>query len=75
MGRRQALDAYRPSALRGALTLLAPWRRTLALVAALVLAAAALELVPPLILRSAIDDHLSKPAQGATPALATKESP
>ncbi|HET7770254.1 MAG TPA: ABC transporter ATP-binding protein, partial [Chloroflexota bacterium] len=58
-----ALSAARMSGrsgtLRGALALAAPWRGTLGLVAALVLVAAGLELVPPLVLRRTIDEHLT----------------
>jgi ATP-binding cassette, subfamily B, multidrug efflux pump len=44
---------------RGALALVAPWRGTLAVVGVLVLVAAGLELVPPLVLRRVIDEHLA----------------
>jgi ATP-binding cassette subfamily B protein len=46
--------------LRQAGSLLAPWRRLLALVALLIVAAAALELVPPLLVRQLVDEHLSR---------------
>lgn len=46
--------------LRQAGSLLAPWRGLLALVAALIVMAAVLELVPPLIVKRIIDDHLAK---------------
>src|SRR6266545_7238800 len=51
-------DGRRRAAWRETVQLLAPWRGTLAAVAALVLVAAGLELVPPLVLRRAIDGHL-----------------
>jgi len=41
------------------LGLLGPWRVRLAAVGTLVLAAAALELAPPLIIRTTVDDHLT----------------
>jgi ATP-binding cassette subfamily B protein len=40
-------------------SILRPWRRTLALVALSVLLAKALELVPPLLIRRIVDDHLT----------------
>ena len=49
----------RRKAWRETLVLLAPWRGTLLLVALLVLVAAGLELVPPLVLRRVIDGHLT----------------
>src|SRR5688572_1684003 len=70
-----ALSAARMSGrsgtVRGALGLAAPWRGTLGLVAALVLVAAALELVPPLVLRRTIDEHLTAGrAEGLLPLAA-----
>ncbi|MBI2887914.1 MAG: ABC transporter ATP-binding protein [Chloroflexi bacterium] len=48
-----------PAVLGSLLALARPWRVRLALVVVLVLAAAALELVPPLIIRTIVDDHLT----------------
>jgi ATP-binding cassette, subfamily B, multidrug efflux pump len=46
-------------AVREILSILSPWRWNLALVAALVVVAALLELVPPLLMRRIIDEHLT----------------
>ena len=45
--------------LRGLAQLLAPWRGSLVLVGVLVFAAAAVELIPPLVLRDMVDRHLA----------------
>lgn len=52
-------EAPTPGLLRQLSPLLRPWRGTLAIIAGTVLLAALLELVPPLVLRSLIDGHLS----------------
>ncbi len=48
----------RGHALRQLGSILVPWRRLLGLVGALILASALLELVPPLLMRGIVDDHL-----------------
>src|SRR5262249_38266948 len=49
----------REGAARGVASGRAPWRLTLFLVALCVLAGALLELVPPLVLRRVVDEHLT----------------
>ncbi len=58
LSRDGAPDASR-SLLRSLLSLLRPWRVRVALVAVAVVAAAAFEVVPPLIIRTIIDAHLT----------------
>jgi ATP-binding cassette, subfamily B, multidrug efflux pump len=53
-----AIEDQTRSLLRGLLSLLGPWRLRVVLVALSVLAAAAFELVPPLIIRTIVDAHL-----------------
>ncbi len=68
VGGATAQERAATGAWRGALSLLVPWRGTLVVVAALVLVAAALELVPPLVVRRVIDHHLTAgSAEGLLP--------
>ncbi|TMG23675.1 MAG: ABC transporter ATP-binding protein, partial [Chloroflexi bacterium] len=56
---RNAVEDQTWSLLRSLLSLLRPWRARVALVAVSVLAAAAVELVPPLVIRTIVDAHLT----------------
>ena len=56
---RNAVEDQTWSLLRSLLSLLRPWRVRVALVAVSVLAAAAVELVPPLVIRTIVDTHLT----------------
>ena len=58
-GTAPAVELARPPVLRSLRPLLAQWRGALALVGLLVLAAAAMELIPPLVLRNIVDRHLA----------------
>lgn len=59
-----------PSPLRRLAAVSRPWWGALAVVAALVLASAALELVPPLVMRAVIDGHLTPRNPAGLPRLA-----
>lgn len=52
-------DVGERNVLRQLATIVSPWRGRLALVAFFVVVAAVLELVPPLLVRSIVDDHLA----------------
>jgi len=56
---RDGLDGYARSVFFDLLGLLAPWRLRAGVVALAVLAAAALELGPPLVIRTVVDSHLT----------------
>ena len=56
---RNAVEDQTWFLLRSLLSLLRPWRVRVALVAVSVLAAAAVELVPPLVIRTIVDTHLT----------------
>src|SRR5215210_929416 len=58
-GRRFPPIARFGSAFGQLTSILRPWRRLLLLVAGLVLGAALLELIPPLLMRRVIDEHLT----------------
>src|SRR5262249_30221995 len=58
-GTAPAEGLARTPVLRSLRPLLAQWRGSLALVGLLVLAAAAMELIPPLVLRNIVDRHLT----------------
>src|SRR5262249_51778267 len=58
-GTAPTVELARPPVLRSLRPLLAQWRGALALVGLLVLAAAAMELIPPLVLRNIVDRHLA----------------
>jgi ATP-binding cassette, subfamily B, multidrug efflux pump len=66
----QEAPRARPSVVQGLLSLLAPQRRQVVMVGLLVLVAAALELVPPLIIRAIVDHHLTVRDSVGVPALA-----
>src|SRR4029453_3453312 len=57
-GHRTASPGAPPSVAASVIGLVLPWRARLAVVALLVLAAAVLELVQPLVVRVLVDDHL-----------------
>ena len=67
---RNGVEAETPSLLGSLVSLLRPWRIRVALVVVSVLAAAAFELVPPLIIRTIIDAHLMVGRPDGLPFLA-----
>ena len=69
-GTAPAVGLARTPVLRNLRPLLAQWRGSLVLVGMLVLAAAAMELVPPLVLRNIVDRHLTVRDAGGLRGLA-----